>query len=155
MMDAGFSNVYCFDAGIMEWTSAYPELSSLLGKTPVDKSKLITEANFKLRLLGKEVFFKEVDRKNAFLIDTRDPLQRIKNPKFSKNAANISFDRLVKLLKNENFKKKIQGKTLLMFDAVGKQVRWLQYHLQDNGIKNYYFLKGGVWSFFGSEGANK
>ena len=29
-------------------------------------------------------------------------------------------------------------------DAVGKQVQWVQYYLEMNGYKNYYFLDKGV-----------
>ena len=29
-------------------------------------------------------------------------------------------------------------------DQVGKQVRWLMYHLEDKGYKDYAFLKGGA-----------
>ena len=35
-------------------------------------------------------------------------------------------------------------KQLLIFDAVGKQVRWLQYHLEANGYNNYSFMEKGV-----------
>ena len=52
----------------------------------------------------------------------------------------MPMDRLVKLLKKGEFK----DKQMLIFDAVGKQVRWLQYHLEDNGYSNYYFLNKGV-----------
>ena len=50
--------------------------------------------------------------------------------------------RLVSLVKKGEFK----NKQLLIFDAVGKQVRWLQYHLEDGGYSDYYFLAKGVLS---------
>ncbi|NIQ96147.1 MAG: sulfurtransferase, partial [Desulfuromonadales bacterium] len=52
----------------------------------------------------------------------------------------IPSDRLVKLLKQ----KKFRDGSLLITDAVGKQVRWLQYHLEDNGYTSYAFLDKGV-----------
>ncbi len=33
---------------------------------------------------------------------------------------------------------------VLVLDNVGKQVRWLQYYLEKEGVSNYSFLKGGV-----------
>ncbi|MDX1803386.1 MAG: glycerol-3-phosphate 1-O-acyltransferase, partial [Alcanivorax sp.] len=38
--------------------------------------------------------------------------------------------------------------TLLIYDAVGKQVRWLQYMLEAEGVKDYYFMQGGAKSFY-------
>jgi hypothetical protein len=43
---------------------------------------------------------------------------------------------------------KRQGKGLLIYDAAGKQVRWLQYYLEDRGVKTYHFMDGGMRSYF-------
>ncbi len=64
------------------------------------------------------------------------------------------MDKLAKNLKVPPFRKSIEGKTLYIFDAVGKQVKWLQYHLEKEGVSDYYFLKKGVWSVYGEKGAN-
>ena len=32
---------------------------------------------------------------------------------------------------------------LLVCDKVGKQARWFQYYLVQQGVKDYYFLEGG------------
>ena len=45
---------------------------------------------------------------------------------------------------------KKSGQPLLVYDESGKQVRWLQYHLDEKGIKNYNFMKGGVKQYFKS-----
>ena len=37
-------------------------------------------------------------------------------------------------------------KSVLIFDQVGKQVRWLEYYLVANGYKQYAFLSGGATS---------
>lgn len=39
-------------------------------------------------------------------------------------------------------------KTLMVYDEGGTQVRWLQYYLKDKGVKNYYFMSGGVKKYF-------
>ena len=54
--------------------------------------------------------------------------------------ASISFQDIHKV-KNEN-------RPLYIYDAVGKQVRWLQYYLEAEKISNYYFMKGGANAFF-------
>ncbi len=146
-MDAGFKNIYCFDAGIFEWVDAYPERGSLLSQTPADKSKLIAKADLSAKKLSWADFKARAAGGNAMVIDTRDPFQRAKGTNLDQNKAinlkgvrAIPMDRLVGLLKKGEFK----NKELLILDAVGKQVRWLQYYLQDYGYKNYAFLDKGV-----------
>lgn len=147
--ELGFTNVMVFDAGIFEWTMAHPERSTLLGQTPAEKSKIIPKDQFKARLIDAAVFEEKIagDPK-AFVIDARDPIQRKQNPEYKVKPRLMPMDKLVAQLENKGFKKMAQGKTMYIFDAVGKQVRWLQYHLEENGMTDYYFLKGGVRSIF-------
>ena len=49
---------------------------------------------------------------------------------------------MVDLINKGEFK----DKQLLILDAVGKQVEWLQYHLEAKGYSNYLFLEKGVLS---------
>lgn len=144
---AGFQNVYCFDAGIFEWTSAYPEKSTLLGKSPVDPAKLISKEALNAKMLGWADFSAKAGDANAVIVDIRDPFQRAKDATLDQNKTvnlkgirNIPMDRLTKLLVKGEFK----DKQLLIFDAVGKQVSWLQYYLEDGGYTNYAFLEKGV-----------
>ena len=53
---------------------------------------------------------------------------------------------LEKFIPNFVEKKVHRDKSLLIFDQVGKQVRWLEYYLVANGYKNYKFLAGGATS---------
>jgi len=39
-------------------------------------------------------------------------------------------------------------KPLLVYDKVGKQTRWFQYYLVQQGIKDYFFLDGGSEGYF-------
>ncbi len=144
----GYNNVFAYDAGIFEWAKANPSLTYLLGKILKDKSKLISKEEFKAKLLDKAEFEKQSGADNAMLIDVRDPAQREKTPHFSKKILESSMDKFAKLLKQKYFKNKAVGKTLYIFDAVGKQVKWLQYYLKENNYNNYYFLKGGVKAYF-------
>jgi len=144
---AGFQNVFCFDAGVFEWAKAYPDKAALLGKSPVDKAKLISSDDLAKRMLSFTDFKAKSQSGNAVIIDVRDPVQRTKESGLPQSKTvdlpgvrSVPLDRLVGLLQKGEFK----GKELLIFDAVGKQVQWLQYYLEEYGYANYAFLKKGV-----------
>ena len=154
-MKEGFKNIFAYDAGIFDWAKEYPNDTVLLGVNPSDPSKIISSTNFKKRILKKEDFEKQAKTAKAFLIDARDPNQVKKTPAFAQEAKKFDMDKLIKLVQNPVFKEKTKDKTFYIFDAVGKQVQWLQYHLEANDIKNYYFLEKGIWSYYGAQGASK
>jgi rhodanese-related sulfurtransferase len=139
--DAGFANVYAFDAGIFDWIMAQPEKATLMGKTPAAQESIISKSDLKKRMLPYAEFEAKAKEDNSMVIDVRDPFQREMIPSLPL-LRNIPMDRMTQLLG----KKEFSNKQLLILDAVGKQVRWLQYHLEDNGYTNYYFLEGGVRS---------
>lgn len=146
-MDVGFQNIFCFDAGIFEWINAYPERGTLLGQSPADKSKLIPKEKLAEHKLDFSSFKAKSEDANSIIFDTRDPFQRLNGSELDQNKAvdlkgvrSVPMDRLVKLVE----KKQFTDKQLLIFDAVGKQVRWLQYYLENAGYQNYYFLDKGV-----------
>ncbi|MDH5524630.1 MAG: rhodanese-like domain-containing protein [Desulfobulbaceae bacterium] len=145
---------FAYDSGVFEWVKAHPALSSLLGQSPADPGKIIPKADLQKKELALDDFIAKASSPDAFLIDARDVIQRKQTPDWAKKAAKQPMDKLAKNLNNAVFQKQIEGKTLYIVDAVGKQVRWLQYHLENEGIKNYYFLKGGMWSVYGEKGAN-
>jgi rhodanese-related sulfurtransferase len=45
-----------------------------------------------------------------------------------------------------------EKKVLLVYDAVGRQVEWFQYHLESRGLKDYYFMKGGAQAYVDMKG---
>ncbi|MCX4025857.1 rhodanese-like domain-containing protein [Endozoicomonas sp. SM1973] len=140
LMDSNIDNCYAFDAGIFDWVNKYPENSSLLGESPADLNKIISKDEFKQHTLEKDHFESKLNStKNSVVIDIRESVQRSFSPSYS-NIRNIPFDRFTKALKNSKYK----DKTMFIFDAVGKQVKWLQYHLKNHQYQSYYFLKGGV-----------
>jgi rhodanese-related sulfurtransferase len=133
---------YAFDAGIPAWANAYPADTLLVGKVITDPEKqLIPKSELKKVTVDFETFKKKAAEANAYVIDARDPIQRgEKLPGFEK-AVNIPLDKLIKNIVNQE---RMKDKQLLIFDQVGKQVRWLMYYLEDKGYKDYYFLKGGA-----------
>jgi rhodanese-related sulfurtransferase len=141
-MGAGIQNVYAYDAGVPEWASLFPEKTLLLGKEVVDPEKqIIPKAEFKKKCLPFEDFKTKASANGGMVIDVRDHIQRSQKLPGLKKAKAIPLDNFI-----PNFveKKANQDKHLYIFDQVGKQVRWLEYYLVDNGYQNFTFLKGGA-----------
>ncbi len=137
-IEAGYKNVYAYDAGIFDWIKAHPEKGTLLKQSPVAVEKIIPVQQLRKHLLPYKEFVAKAKHADAVVIDVRDPFQRdIKLPLKSRN---IHLDKLKSKLIIGLWK----DKDLYIYDAVGKQVRWLQYYLEQHGYKNYYFLQKGA-----------
>ncbi|WP_455199404.1 rhodanese-like domain-containing protein [Kaarinaea lacus] len=148
-MDAGVKNVFSYDAGIFEWTKAHPKLAVLLGESPVNVARLIPKKDLKKRFLKPDDFS---DRATAgstktMILDVRDKYQRAGIGFYPGKERWASLDERKKL---RNYIKKAisQNRTLMIYDEVGKQVRWLQYELEKAGAKDYYFMDKGAKGYF-------
>jgi len=144
-LNARMSDLYAYDAGIFDWAKAQPEQTTLLGKSPIRPGDLLTEEKFKAHLLEPKEFSARTGP-NSIVLDVRDRVQRDSALfPFQEQRAQLDeqekIDGIVRQVKSE-------GKTLLVYDAVGKQVQWLQYQFEAKGLKNYYFLKGGAQAHF-------
>jgi len=146
MAIAKLDNVYAFDAGIFDWTKAYPDKAVLLGQTPVDTSKLIPKSKLNERMLPAVEFIEKADD-NTIILDVRSRNQREGFYVFSRFEESISMEDKVSLNKYIE-QAKAENKALFIYDAVGKQVRWLQYYLEQQNAGPYYFMKGGALAFF-------
>jgi len=146
---AGIKNTYAYDAGIFEWVNAYPSLGVLLGKSPVNLRNLIATSKFKARLLDPDAFSEKASElgANSMVLDVRDKFQRAGIGFFPGKERWASLDDKEKL---DAFLKKAKAsnKTLFIYDEVGKQVQWLQYALEDMGIKNYFFMNHGAQAYY-------
>lgn len=142
---ANTPNVLVYDAGIFDWARKYPNDSALLGKTPVKQNQLISNADFRKHLLEHEAFIEKASSR-AIVLDIRDPTQREGLYIFNNTEYPVPLDNA----KLQEFvdRAKAEKKTLLIYDAVGKQVRWLQYYLEDQKLASYYFMKGGAKAYF-------
>jgi len=139
----GYSIVYAYDAGIFDWVQAYPNKSVLLGESPVDSNKIISKKDFSSRLIDFDEFKKQIAKKGSIVIDIREPYQYDTRDRLVFKNINVKkypTDLLKSMLKNSRFR----DRQLLLFDNVGKQVRWLQYYLKQQNYNNYRFLKGGI-----------
>ena len=137
--EAGFTNIFVYDSGIFDWITANPDKATLMGKSPAPADKIIPEAKLKERMIPMADFKAKAAEASAMVIDIREPIQRKVIPDI-KGLRNMPMDQLLEQLK----KKQFADKELLLLDAVGKQVEWLQYHLEENGYTKYHFLAGGV-----------
>ena len=150
-LKAKIKNVSAYDAGMFEWAKTYPKQAELFGTSPVNKDDIIPSAKFKERLLAPNKF-----GYNAFnggseniILDVRDKFQRGAAGFFPGKEHWISLNKEEKL-KNFIQQAKRDNKTLYIYDEVGKQVRWLQYALEDAGMKNYYFMAKGAKGYYTS-----
>jgi len=142
MLEAGQKNCFAYDAGVPEWSKLYPADTIVMGKVLKDPEKqLISDVEFKNRLINFETFKAKAAKENVLVIDIRDHVQSSGKLPGHEKARVIPLDTFI-----PNFvaKKAEQDKTLLIFDQVGKQVQWLMYYLRENGYENYFFLDKGA-----------
>jgi rhodanese-related sulfurtransferase len=146
---ANIKDVRAFDAGIMDWAKAYPKDSQLLGKTLTNPKLLISKSQFKKHLLSPDQFVNKVSSGKNIVLDVRDSFQRDALALFPGRERRAYLDQTKKLDRHIRRAKK-QRRTLLIYDAAGKQVRWLQYYLEYKRVSNYFFMKGGARAYYSS-----
>jgi rhodanese-related sulfurtransferase len=142
---AKVENVFAYDPGIFEWARVKPEVTELLGRGPIKPENLIEEARFKERLLNAKDFAARVGAQ-SIVVDVRDLSQR-DIALFPFKEKRVTLDQKAELEAVIDQAAK-EGKTLLVYDKVGHQVQWLQYHLEAKGLKDYYFMKGGEEGYY-------
>lgn len=141
------SNVIAYDAGIMDWAKKYPAEAVLLNKTPINPANLISKSRFKKHLLVPDKFEERVATSSALVLDVRDQFQREGISIFVGKEQRAPLDNK-KLIDKYLEQARRENRTLLVYDAAGKQVRWLMYHIQKKGVKSYYFMKGGAHAYY-------
>ncbi len=141
----GISNVYVYRAGIVEWVKEYPDQSIVEGKTLVGASDdyFLDQEKYQQHCLTPEAFVAASREPRAVVFDIRDVAAgRADFPVALPNAKHYPVDRLVKLITSKS--RKITRKKVLILDSCGTQAQWLQYALEDAGVKDYFFLEGGM-----------
>ena len=149
-LKSGVRNVFAYDAGGFEWATTYPKHSVLLGTSPMDPSKIIPKSKLTARFLTPRTFTetaRSAPRSKILVLDVRDMYQRAGVGYFTGLEKWVSLDDQKKLTKYLN-KAINEKRTLFIYDEAGKQVRWLQYTLEQANIKNYYFMKKGAKGFY-------
>jgi len=146
---AKVKNIMAYDAGMFEWAETYPNYAELLGRSPVNKKDIISKQKFKAHNLNPEEFMNKIYElgNKSFVLDIRDKYQRGAAGFFPGKERWASLDDREKL--DKYLKEAIKGnRSIFIYDEVGKQVRWLQYALEDANIKNYYFMNSGAKGYF-------
>jgi rhodanese-related sulfurtransferase len=115
-----------------------------MGKSPVSAGDLISREAFKKRLVTTEQFEAYVE-KGAVILDIRDLRQR-DVALFPMRELRAPLDDAQKIAMAVAEAKR-QKKILVVYDKVGKQTRWFQYYLEQQGVRDYYFLEGGAEAY--------
>ena len=148
LLDNHLKNISVFDSGIMDFAREYPNETELLGNTMKNANRLISQQSFSRHLIKPEDFGKHIANANAILLDIRDRVQREDGISFFVGLEHrVTLDSTRRLNRYINQAKK-EHRQLLVYDAAGKQVRWLQYRLEAQGIKNYFFMDGGATAYY-------
>lgn len=145
--NANVADVVAYDAGVLDWAKQYPKNTLLLGKVLRNPGLLISKSEFKKHALSPDQFGERLASTSDIVLDVRDRFQREAISIFVGREKRVFLDDTKKLERYVN-KAKREGKGLLIYDAAGKQVRWLQYYLKDMGVKDYHFMDGGIRSYF-------
>ncbi len=143
----GIKDVVAYDAGVMDWAQKYPANTLLLDVKLNDPSKLISKANFKKHTLSPDAFSERMAASEDIVLDVRDRFQREGLSIFVGREFRVYLDDTKKLDRYIDKAKK-ENKGLLIYDAAGKQVRWLQYYLEHRGVRDYYFMDGGIHAYY-------
>jgi rhodanese-related sulfurtransferase len=147
-IDVGINNVMTYDSGIFEWTEAYPELSVLVGKSPVDLTLLRAhKERFSQHIISIDEFVEQVRIGDSVIFDVRTNKERyLSSPLFLLKDKSLSFNNITKMMAKLK-KLNDQHKSFLFYDVSGRTVVWLDYYLAELGIKNYSYMQGGAYEF--------
>ncbi|MDM7322412.1 MAG: rhodanese-like domain-containing protein [Gammaproteobacteria bacterium] len=136
-----------YDGGIFDWAKNNPKLTQLLDKPELDPKALIAEDKFKAHLLEPQEF---IDRAQAHpaapIIDLRDTFQSDAISLFATRDIRTGFD-IPKLRAILNEAKQ-KGHTVFIYDAAGRQIKNVQYLVEDIGLKDYFFMKDGMLGYY-------
>jgi len=139
--------VLAYDSGIMEWARTFPRQAILLGTELNSTKRLISNKEFKSHSISPDAFATRMANFDDIVIDIRDPYQREGISMFVGREHRVLLDQK-KRIDRYIRKAKQTGKALLIYDAAGKQVRWLQYYLNYKGLKKFYFMDGGIRAYY-------
>lgn len=139
----GFENVFAYDAGLSAWLEAHADRVSFFGEVLSAselKAKLISNREFSAVCLDPGAF-KAKASGGYPLFDIRDRQEQGEEPMRLPGTKTVSVDEMVEILAHPG---ELPSRRFLILDELGKQVRWIQYYLERQGIDDYYFLKGGA-----------
>jgi rhodanese-related sulfurtransferase len=142
---AGVAQVFAYDAGVIDWARRYPDRAVLLGTSPLDPNRLLSKEILERHSLSAEEFESRIGN-DTLVLDVRDIYQQEGTTLFPAVQRSVPLDNAA--LKRHVDQAGKQGRTLLIYDAAGHQVQWLQYFLEAENVKSYFFMKGGARAYY-------
>ncbi len=147
--EAGIADARVYDAGVFAWAQAQPQHTVLLGEPLQSADRLIADEAFKGRVLDEDAFYARIQSSaDPVIVDIRSKDQRrgvslfqMRDRHVPLTNDNQDLDGLVQAAMTEK-------RQMFFVDATGKQVRWLQYYLEEQGVPQYWFLEGGASKIF-------
>jgi len=142
----GIKNTFAYDAGMFEWAKTFPEKSTLLGKSPINPANIITGDKYKKHLISPKSFGQIAfnDKNDSLVLDIRDSQQRAAGIGLFLGKERWASIENPSKIKSYIEKAKASKQPIYIYDEVGKQVRWLQYALEEQNVKNYFFMDKGA-----------
>ncbi len=142
--------VFTYDSGINAIAYAHNDLVLKNGKDVSQSNPLISLEKIKKHTLSPfdfENYLTDHDRDDYALLDIREKSEKIILKLFMfQKEKNISLTQRDKIIKFLN-KVKQDKKTLLVYDASGRQVNGLYELLKITGIKKWHFMDGGEFGY--------
>lgn len=109
--------------------------------TPDSRIFSVDKDDFENRRLAWSYFQALAGRQDILIIDVRSGFLPAGLPPGLKHVRPIPLEIF---LANFVARKVHQEHTLLIFDESGRELHRLQFHLQKNGYRDYFFLEGGA-----------
>ncbi len=140
----GVLNAYVYQTGVFAWVKKYPDQVLFMGEPLEGDSEdyFLPTEKYQAHCLTPDEFVKISHDAKTVVFDIRDVAGRKVFPVELPDIKYYPVDRVVKLIKSGS--RKISRKKVLILDSCGTQSQWLQYVLEDAGVKNYFFLEGGI-----------
>ncbi len=147
--EAGVSDARVYDAGVFAWAQANPEQTVLLGEPLEQVDQLISGEQFEGHLLDEDAFYARImASEKPIIVDIRSKGQRAGVSLFQMQDRHIPLTTDNRELSGLVERARAEERPMFFVDATGKQVRWLQYYLEEQGLTDYWFLKGGALTIF-------
>ncbi len=144
--DIGLDRTWAYDSGIEDWVKANPQLTVSLNH-PLDPKSLISDEKFKAHLLSPKDFMnKATADTNAKVIDLRDRSQTDGVSLFPLREMRTNLD--ITSLKKIIGDAKQANQAIYIYDYSGNKIKSLQYLLEEMGMKDYYFMQGGMGGYY-------
>lgn len=143
--EAGVEDARVYDAGVFAWAQAQPERTVLLGEPLQSTDQLIADDEFKRHVLDEDAFYARIQSStDPVIVDIRSKDQRQGVSLFQMQDRHVPLTHDNQELGELVQTAKKDQRPMFFVDATGKQVRWLQYYLEEQGVEQYWFLEGGA-----------